>query len=135
MTPTLLIVSWSAIILLSISYWFQIYKIHVHKEVRDLSIPYHIFLAIGFGTLIWTAWEENSTIFLVKQIATFVPVCILIAQILYHQQSHWHDESDTNCGSCRNELEEGWCWCPYCGKHNPACNHKDENEDNIEQKA
>lgn len=134
MTPTLMIVSWLAIILLSISYWFQIYKIHVHKEVRDLSIPYHIFLALGFGILIWTAWEENSTIFLVKQIATFLPVCILIGQILYHKRDHWHDECDTNCLSCRNELEEGWCWCPYCGTKNAGCSHE-ENEDNDKQKT
>tara|TARA_Y100000034_G_scaffold81854_3_gene98142 strand:- start:847 stop:1248 length:402 start_codon:yes stop_codon:yes gene_type:complete len=133
MTPTLMAVSWVAISFLSISYWFQIYKIHVHKEVRDLSIPYHILLALGFGILIWTAWEENSTIFIVKQIATFIPVCILIAQILYHRRDHWHDDGDVNCSSCRNELEYGWCWCPYCGKKNPSCT--EVNEDNNKQKT
>ena len=45
------ILSWTAIFLLSISYWFQIYKIHQHKEVRDLSMIYHVMLALGFGIL------------------------------------------------------------------------------------
>ena len=64
------LLSWSAIIVLSTSYWFQIWKIHVHKEVRDLSMTYHVLLALGFGILTYTAWAENSVIFLVKQIAT-----------------------------------------------------------------
>ena len=72
------ILSWTAVILLSTSYWFQIWKIHVHKEVRDLSMTYHILLALGFGILAYTAWLEGSTIFLVKQIATTIPVCIII---------------------------------------------------------
>lgn len=114
-----IILSWVAIFFLSISYWFQIYKIYIHKEVRDLSITYHIFLALGFGILIWTAWEEDSIIFLVKQIATFIPVIILISQILYHRCDHWHDDCDIVCPSCQRGLELEWRWCPYCGKRNP----------------
>ena len=56
------ILSWTAVCLLSISYWFQIWKIHIHKEVRDLSMLYHVFLAVGFGILAYTAWLEKSTI-------------------------------------------------------------------------
>lgn len=109
------IMSWSAVIILSISYWFQIWKIHVHKEVRDLSVIYHVMLAIGFGILTYTAWAEGSTIFVVKQVATTVPVLIIIAQIYYHKDDHWHDDIDPSCLNCSEELELLWKVCPYCG--------------------
>ncbi len=109
------VLSWSAIIVLSTSYWFQIWKIHVHKEVRDLSMTYHVLLAIGFGILTYTAWVENSIIFLVKQIATTIPVCVIIGQIIYHKEDHWHDENDPICKKCGSELEPDWKACPYCG--------------------
>jgi len=109
------ILSWSAIALLSTSYWFQIWKIHVHKEVRDLSMTYHVMLALGFGILTYTAWAENSIIFLVKQVMTTIPVCVIIAQIIYHKEDHWHDANDDNCKRCDSELEPDWNTCPYCG--------------------
>jgi len=108
-------VSWIAIVILSISYWFQIWKIHVHREVRDLSLIYHILLALGFGILAVTAWVEGSIIFLVKQVATTIPVVIIIGQILYHRDDHWHDNLSPHCRSCDEELEKDWAHCPYCG--------------------
>lgn len=108
------VLSWTAIILLSVSYWFQIWKIHQHKEVRDLSMTYHVMLAIGFGILTYTAWAENSLIFFVKQIATTIPVLIIIGQIIYHKDDHWHDDDDPYCSSCSMELEPEWIACPYC---------------------
>ena len=108
-------ISWIAIVLLSVSYWFQIWKIHVHKEVRDLSLAYHFFLAIGFGILAITAYVEGSAIFLVKQIATTIPVIVIIGQIFYHQKDRWHDEHSPHCKSCTEELEEAWTFCPFCG--------------------
>lgn len=113
------ILSWTAVGLLSISYWFQIWKIHVHKEVRDLSITYHVMLALGFGILTYTAWVEGSTIFLIKQIATTVPVCVIIWQIYIHKGDHWHDDVDPSCTNtdCNEELELEWKVCPYCGTH------------------
>lgn len=114
------IVSWTAIGLLSVSYWFQIWKIHVHKEVRDLSMAYHVFLALGFGILTWTAIEENSTKFLVKQIATTIPVLIIIGQIIYHKDDHWHDDDDPLCLKCGMELEMDWRFCSYCGHEKGA---------------
>lgn len=107
--------SWAAVVILSVSYWFQIWKIHVHKEVRDLSMTYHVMLAVGFGILAFTAWIEGSTIFLIKQIATTIPVIVIIAQIIYHQDDHWHDDDDPLCNSCGEELEPDWSACPYCG--------------------
>ncbi|MBE8221815.1 MAG: hypothetical protein HAW60_03710 [Bdellovibrionales bacterium] len=115
---TTAIISWAAVIILSCSYWFQIWKIHLHKEVRDLSIIYHVLLALGFGTLTYTAWQEGSTIFLVKQIATTIPVVIIIAQIIIHKKDHWHDEDDDYCKKCSKELEPDWSHCPYCGENN-----------------
>lgn len=109
------ILSWTAIVLLSVSYWFQIWKIHQHKEVRDLSMIYHVMLALGFGILTYTAYAENSTIFMVKQVATTIPVLIIIGQIIYHRDDHWHDEEDDYCKGCGMELEKDWNACPYCG--------------------
>ena len=108
------ILSWVAVFMLALSYWFQIWKIHKHKEVRDLSLIYHFFLAIGFGLLIFTAIVEDSFIFLIKQIATFIPVIIIIGQIFYHKQDHWHDDGDELCQECSKELEPDWLFCPYC---------------------
>lgn len=112
----LTLMSWIAIIVLASSYWFQIWKIYIHKEVRDLSLIYHFLLAFGFGLLIITAFVEDSTIFLVKQVATFIPVLIIIGQIIYHQQDHWHDDEDEICRKCAEELEPHWKYCAYCSK-------------------
>lgn len=109
------LISYFAIALLSVSYWFQIYKIHVHKEVRDLSLAYHYLLAIGFSILAWTAYHEHSTIFLVKQVLTTIPVLVIIGQIYYHKGDHWHDEAQVHCRECAEELEDDWNLCPYCG--------------------
>ena len=108
------ILSYFAIFLLAISYYFQIWKIHVHKEVRDLSMSYHVMLALGFGILTYTAHVEGSIIFLVKQVLTTVPVLILIAQILYHRKDHYHDDNFTHCDRCNKEMESDWKRCPYC---------------------
>ena len=107
--------SWIAVVILSASYWFQIWKIHVHKEVRDLSMTYHILLATGFGILTFTAYQEGSIIFIIKQIATTVPVIIIISQIIYHKDDRWHDEEDPYCKECNRELEVNWRYCAYCG--------------------
>lgn len=109
------ILSWIAIVMLSVSYWFQIWKIHVHKEVRDLSLSYNILLAIGFGILTITAIKAHSVIFMVKQIATTIPVIIIICQIIYHRNDRWHDEEDPSCSVCQEELEPQCKFCPFCG--------------------
>jgi len=102
--------------MLSVSYWFQIWKIHVHKEVRDLSVIYHVLLATGFGILTYTAVAEGSLIFLVKQVMTTIPVCVIILQIYIHREDHWHDPNDPNCAKCGGELEDFWNHCAYCGR-------------------
>ncbi len=109
------IFSYIAILILAVSYWIQIWKIHIHKEVRDISLWYHILLAMGFGMLILTAYVEDSRIFLIKQILTCLPVVVIIGQILYHRRDHWHAEEDPACNGCGSELELDWAHCPYCG--------------------
>ncbi len=111
--------SWLAVAVLAVSYWCQIAKTHIHKEVRDISLWYHIGLAFGFGMLIFTAYlmpdSPGKTVFFWKQILTFAPVVIIIWQILYHRRDHWHDDSDPYCNECHEELEPEWMSCPYCG--------------------
>ena len=107
--------SWLAILLLTISYWFQIWKIHVHREVRDISLLYYILLAVGFAMLGVTAYYEHTMIFLVKQIATTIPVLIIICQVLYHQNDRWHNVIEKDCSSCNKEQERLWAYCPFCG--------------------
>ena len=114
--------SWIAIVILSVSYWFQIWKIHVCREVRDLSLPYHVLLAVGFGILAVTAWVEHSHIFLVKQIATTIPVLVIIGQIFYHRGDRWHDEESSCCDGCEEELEQSWAYCPFCGFDSESSN-------------
>lgn len=112
----LTVLSWIAVIILSISYWFQIWKIHVHKEVRDISLTYNILLAIGFGILAFTALKEGSLIFLIKQIMTTIPVVIIIFQVLYHKNERWHDDGSKYCKRCSQEIENSWNFCAYCGE-------------------
>ena len=85
--------------------------------VRDLSISYHILLALGFGLLTYQAYLEGSTIFIFKQILTTVPVLVIIGQIFYHKKDRWHDDKDQICESCSEELEAEWNYCPFCGKN------------------
>ncbi|MCB1110108.1 MAG: hypothetical protein KDK64_03940 [Chlamydiia bacterium] len=111
----LTVLSWIAIAILSVSYWFQIWKIHVHKEVRDISLTYNILLAIGFGILTFTVYEERSLIFFVKQVSTTLPVIIIIIQVIYHRHDTWHDLALKRCNSCSKEVERQWKCCAYCG--------------------
>lgn len=107
--------SWIAIALLSVSYWFQIWKIHIHKEVRDISLTYNVLLAIGFAILGVTAYQEKSIIFLVKQVMTTIPVVIILIQVLVHRKDAWHEEGDSDCPQCKKHREKAWSFCPFCG--------------------
>lgn len=112
----LTVLSWVAIMVLSLGYWFQIWKIHVHKEVRDISLAYNVLLAVGFGILTFTALEEGSLIFLVKQIMTTIPVIVIILQVLYHKNDRWHDTRLKKCEHCSRILERYWKFCGHCGE-------------------
>lgn len=113
--------SWAAVAILSVSYWFQIWKIHQHREVRDLSVAYHWLFFCGTAFLGVQAYLEHSAIFLIKQITTAVPVAVLLCQIYYHKKDCWHDAKFENCAGCGKELEPAWGWCPYCGWLDTGC--------------
>ncbi len=105
-----------AVFLLSLSFWLQIWKIHIHKEVRDLSLSYNILLASSSVLLAFTAYKEGSVLFFVKQILTAVPVSIIIFQIIYHKGDRWDNLGESKCSNCREGVETYWRYCPYCGK-------------------
>lgn len=46
---------------------------------------------------------------------TTVPVLIIIIQVLYHRNDKWHDPKLKHCGTCNEEIELPWKYCPYCG--------------------
>jgi len=106
---------WVAIVVLSFGYWSQVWKIHQHKEVRDLSIVSYTCLAVGFVIMSMQAYQEGSVIFLLKQVMTLIPVSIVIFQIWAHKGDQWHDDAAPLCKACDHELEELWDYCPYCG--------------------
>ena len=85
------IISTLAIVILSIGFWSQVWHIHKHKEVRDLSIIQYISLAIGDSLLGIVAYSTDTTTFLIKQLMSLVPTIIIISQIMYHRSDTWED--------------------------------------------
>ncbi|MDA9951470.1 PQ-loop repeat-containing protein [Oligoflexaceae bacterium] len=108
------VVSWFAIFVVSVSYWFQVWRIHVHREVRDLSMMFYGLFLLGVSLLCVQAYREDSTIFFTKQILVIIPVIIIIFQIIYHRQDSWHEEDAESCVFCGAELEALWKSCPHC---------------------
>jgi uncharacterized protein with PQ loop repeat len=108
--------SWIAVVLLCSSYWLQVWKIHIHKEVRDLSLP--MFIVMDIALIILTVWSVyiESWVFIWKQVLCIIPVSMIIFQIFYHKQDKWHDDYDPSCAKCLKECEPDWIHCPYCGE-------------------
>ena len=109
------IFSWMAVAVLGVSFWFQIWKIHIHREVRDISVVYYALLAIGYAILTGTAYVEGSWIFFVKQIMTLVPSVVIIGQVYYHRGDEWHDERSIICSKCSREIDGRDRFCSKCG--------------------
>lgn len=109
------IASWLAIVMFGVSYWLQIYKIHLHREVRDLCLSTFALLLGGYIIMFFKAFQEQSNVFMFRQIFTAVPVAIILFQIWRHRKEKWHDEIDPFCDKCGGEVEESWKFCPYCG--------------------
>ena len=106
---------WVAVLILNAGYWLQIYKIHVHKEVRDLAVSSYIMFDLAYGILAYEAYVIDSQVFLIKNILTATSTTILIAMIWYHKDDEWHDDEDKHCVFCGNELEPHWTYCTDCG--------------------
>lgn len=113
---------WIAILSLSTGYWLQVLKIRKHKEVRDISLPGNILLALGFLIMSIKAIEQKSLIFFVKQIMTFIPVAMIIKYIFKYKNEHWQEEDPKYCNGCKEILEHNWKFCPYCQLERPSSN-------------
>ena len=111
--------AWLAIGMLALSHWLQVYKIHKHREVRDISIWTYIFLLCGYSCLFAKAsydWYHGNgdIVWAVRQMATILPVSIVLMQIRWHKKDKWHDDLSPHCNNCDGELEPQWDYCPYC---------------------
>lgn len=119
------VIAWIAILFLAASHWLQVYKIHQHKEVRDISIWTYVFLLVGYSALLVKAtvdWYagDGPALWIFRQIATIIPVSVVIIQILNHYKDRWHDDDDPYCLSCSEELEKEWSYCPFCSADSPV---------------
>ena len=85
------VLSWLAVIALSFSFWLQAWKIHVHKEVRDLSLTSYILFSIAYAILAYRAFDDETWIFMVKQLGTFIPSVVIVYQIFKHKNDRWKD--------------------------------------------
>jgi len=115
----MLIFGYVAIGILAISHWLQVWKIHVHKEVRDISVWTYIFLLTGYFVLATKAFLDyqnagGDILWFFRQMATIVPVSTVVFQIWIHRRDRWHDDRDTSCSGCGKELEPNWQYCPWC---------------------
>jgi len=107
--------SWIAIVILAMGHMAQIYRIHQHKEVRDLSPWMYIFWIAGCSILALEGIAVESPVFACKNILMIVLMSTILGQIWYHQRDHWHDDDDGVCNDCGAEQESEWVVCPYCG--------------------
>jgi len=85
------IVSWIAVTALSFSFWLQAWKIHVHKEVRDLSLTSYVLFSMAYAILAYRAFDDETWIFLVKQLGTLMPSVVIVYLILKHKDDKWED--------------------------------------------
>lgn len=97
-----------AILILSIGYWWQIYKNHKTRHVEDLSITYFLCMAVGVSILAVHAVKEGSWVFFLKQISILIPSIIIIQQIFKYKQ-----KEKCNCVSFQQLTFK---FCPNCGK-------------------
>ena len=107
--------SWLAVLMLATGQAAQICRIHVHKEVRDLSPWMFIFWIIGCFILLLESLAVGSAVFAFKNVLMMGLMGTILFQIWYHRKDHWHDDDDPHCVECHQELELDWLACPYCG--------------------
>jgi len=85
--------AWSAVVAIPAGYFIQIYKIHKHKEVRDLSQAAFMFYLYSYISLGMKAYLDGSEIFIAKNIFVAIPTIIILYQIKVHKNDTWkHDE-------------------------------------------
>lgn len=108
---------WIAVIIASLGYWFQIYRIVKHNEVRDLSLGYFWFESVSYALFLYIAIQEKTQIFAAKQLMTLIPALIIIAMIYTFRGERWYEDGAVPCSKCQKDLELAWDWCPSCGKN------------------
>lgn len=69
----------------------QIWRIHVHKEVRDLSKISFWGLAIFSTILLMEAIYLKSGIYIVKQAGSALFAFIILWQIKIHEKDKWEE--------------------------------------------
>lgn len=111
--------AWLAIGVLAVSHWLQVFKIHKHREVRDISQWTYVFLLTGYCVLFVKAmidWYAGTgdLVWAIRQVGTIIPVSIVLMQVRWHKKDRWHDDGDPMCSNCSKELEPQWDYCPYC---------------------
>jgi len=80
-----------AAVALSVGYWLQVWRIHVHKEVRDLSANSYVLFAVAYMLLGIEAVQIDSLLFIIKNGLVLVPTLVIIYQINYHKNDKWTD--------------------------------------------
>ena len=110
---------WMAIVILGFSHWAQVHKIHVHREVRDLSLGTYSMLLIGYGLVLSKAINDlmsgtSTWFYIVRQVACIIPISVVLWQIHKYKKAKWHDDDAPICTNCNKELEPDWKYCPYC---------------------
>lgn len=85
------ILSWVASIMLIAAFIPQIWRIHIHKEVRDLSSLSFWGLMLGSGGLAVEAFLVGSGPLLFKQLATALCAGVILWQIKVHSKDRWEE--------------------------------------------
>jgi uncharacterized protein with PQ loop repeat len=85
------IISWTASVLLIAAFIPQIWRIHKHKEVRDLSVLSFWGLLLGSLGLATEAYMVGSGPLFFKQLLTALCAIIILVQIKTHSKDKWED--------------------------------------------
>ena len=81
--------AWGATILLVSSFIPQIWRIHVHKEVRDLSPVGFSMLFLGTLIHFLYAVKIGDMVFASKHFATLFFVAVILFQMWLHWGDRW----------------------------------------------
>jgi len=109
------IFAWTAVAVISVSYWLQLFKIHRHKEVRDLSLISYSVLFIGYSFLFIEGLISFSILGIAKSVAVLIPCALTIFMIQHNKHCEWVDEDGFKCQHCGKSLQPHHLYCSSCG--------------------
>ena len=84
-------IAWVASIIAILGFVPQIWRIHVHKEVRDLSKLSFWMLAVSSAVLFVEAIYLGSGVYIFKQLGALVFALIILWQIRTHEKDEWEE--------------------------------------------